>query len=57
MPTKKVLITDYVWPSVEPEKKVLAKLGIDLIVAPDGNEDTLIAVSYTHLTLPTIYSV
>ena len=42
MPTKKVLITDYVWPSVEPEKKVLAKLGIDLIVAPDGNEDTLI---------------
>lgn len=42
MSAKKVLITDYVWPSVEPEKKVLAKYGIELIVAPDGNEDTLV---------------
>ena len=52
MSAKKVLITDYVWPSVEPEKKILAKYGIELIVAPDGNP-----VSYTHLTLPTICSV
>ena len=38
---KKVLVTDYVWPSVEPERAVLAKAGAELVVAPDGNEDTL----------------
>ena len=42
---KKVLLTDYVWPSVEPERAVLAKAGADLIVAPDGNEDTLAALA------------
>ena len=42
---KKVLLTDYVWPSVEPEKAVLAKAGADLIVAPDGSEDTLAALA------------
>jgi D-3-phosphoglycerate dehydrogenase len=39
--TKKVLVTDYVWPSVEPERAVLAKAGVDLVVAPDGSEETL----------------
>ena len=40
--TKKVLITDYVWPSVEPEKTVLAKADATLIIAPNGDESTLI---------------
>lgn len=40
--TKKVLITDYVWPSVEPEKAVLAKADATLIIAPNGDESTLI---------------
>ena len=40
--TRKVLITDYVWPSVEPEKAVLAAGGADILVAPDGAEDTLV---------------
>ena len=39
--TKKVLITDYVWPSLEPEKKVLATADAEVIVAPDVSEDTL----------------
>ena len=39
--TKKVLVTDYVWPSVEPERAVLAKVGAELVVAPDGSEETL----------------
>ena len=39
--TKKVLITDYVWPSVEPERAVLAGAGAALVVAPDGSEETL----------------
>ena len=42
MGSKTVLVTDYVWPSVEPEIKVLAKYGVDLLVAPDGNENTLV---------------
>ena len=37
----KVLVTDYVWPSVEPERAVLAQIGAELVVAPDGSEDTL----------------
>lgn len=41
----KVLVTDYVWPSVEPERAVLAKIGAELIVAPDGNEDTLVSLA------------
>ena len=37
----KVLVTDYVWPSIEPEKAVLGRIGAELVVAPDGSEDTL----------------
>ena len=43
--TKKVLVTDYVWPSVEPERTVLAQAGIELLVAPDGGEDTLTSLA------------
>ena len=35
-----VLVTDYVWPSIEPEKAVLAEIGAELVVAPDASEDT-----------------
>ena len=42
--TKKVLITDYVWRSVEPERAVLAQAGADLVVAPDGDEATLVSL-------------
>ena len=41
----KVLVTDYVWPSVEPERAVLARAGAELIVAPDGSEDTLASMA------------
>ena len=37
----KVLVTDYVWPSIEPEKAVLERIGAELVVAPDSSEDTL----------------
>ena len=42
---KKVLVTDYVWPSVEPERAVLAEIGAALVVAPDGSEETLISLA------------
>lgn len=37
----KVLITDYVWPSIEVERGILDRVGADVIAAPDGSEDTL----------------
>jgi D-3-phosphoglycerate dehydrogenase len=43
--TRKVLITDYVWPSVEPEKAVLAAGDAEVIVAPDGSEETLVELA------------
>ena len=39
--TWKVLITDYVWPSTDPERAVLEAGGAEVVVAPDGNEETL----------------
>ena len=41
----KVLVTDYVWPSIEPEKAVLERIGAELVVAPDSSEDTLVALA------------
>ena len=62
----RVLVTDYVWPSLDPERKVLSEIGAEIIETPDQSEATLaelvrdvdavmtcFAVSYTHLTLPT----
>ena len=39
---KKVLITDFVWPSIDPEKKILEEAGYEVIVPPDDSESTLI---------------
>ncbi len=41
----KILVTDYVWPSVEPERAVVAKIGAELIVAPNGDEETLVELA------------
>lgn len=37
----KVLITDYVWPSTDPEREILEAAGVELVVAPDTSEGTL----------------
>ncbi len=37
----KVLITDYVWPSPDPERAVLEAGGASVVVAPNGEEPTL----------------
>ncbi len=39
--TTKVLITDYVWPSIDPEREVLEAAGIEPVVPPDASEATL----------------
>lgn len=38
---RKVLITDYVWPNLDAERKVLEDAGFELVVAPDSSEETL----------------
>ena len=39
---KKILITDYVWPSIAPEKKILEEAGYEVVLPPDDTESTLI---------------
>ena len=41
MPTKKALITDYVWPNIDVESEVLRASGVEPVVAPDTSEETL----------------
>ena len=41
----KVLQTDYVWPSTEPERLVLEAGGAELVTAPNGEEQTLIGLA------------
>jgi D-3-phosphoglycerate dehydrogenase len=38
---RKVLVTDYQWPDLEIEKRILGEIGAELVVAPDGQEETL----------------
>ena len=41
----KVLITDYVWPSTDPERAVLEAGGGELVIAPNGSESTLVELA------------
>ena len=42
----KVLITDYVWPTTEPEETVLREeADAEAVVAPDGSEETLMSLA------------
>ncbi len=41
----KVLITDHVWPSTDPERAVLEAGGASVFVAPDGEEATLMELA------------
>ena len=38
----KILITDYAWPSIEPERQVLAEIGAELTAAETGDEPELL---------------
>lgn len=44
-PNYKVLVTDFVWPSTDPEREVLAQIGAEVIEAPDGSEETLVSLA------------
>ncbi len=43
--TWKVLITDHVWPSTDPERAVLEAGGASVVLAPDGEEATLVELA------------
>lgn len=60
-----VLLTDRAWPSLDLERELLAKVGAELIEAPDGDEVTLcelaksadaIATCWAHVTARVIES-
>tara|TARA_B100000315_G_scaffold43790_1_gene38729 strand:- start:338 stop:1345 length:1008 start_codon:yes stop_codon:yes gene_type:complete len=44
-PGYRVLVTDYVWPSTQPEREVLASIGAEIIEAPDPSPDTLASLA------------
>ena len=45
MSRSKVLITDYAWPDLDIEKQALNEAGIELVVAPDGKQETLVELA------------
>ena len=42
---KKVLVTDYAWENLEPERGILNKIGAELVVSPSGKEEELIKLA------------
>lgn len=42
---KTILITDYAWSSIVPERQILAEVGAEVIVAESGDEDELISLA------------
>lgn len=45
MSTLKVLITDYAWPSLDIERRLLGAVGAELIIAETGEEDELVRLA------------
>jgi D-3-phosphoglycerate dehydrogenase len=41
MPRFRVLLTDYAWPDLEIERRILSQIDAELIVAPQGDAETL----------------
>ena len=39
--TRKALVTDYTWPSLDPERQILEAAGVEVVAAPSSDEDTL----------------
>jgi D-3-phosphoglycerate dehydrogenase len=45
MPRFKVLLTDYAWPDLAIEQAILSEAGIELVVAPRQDEETLVELA------------
>ncbi len=42
---RSVLVTDYAWENLEPEREILSKVGADLVIAPSGQEEKLVELA------------
>lgn len=42
---RKVLITDYIWPDLDVEQRVMGALGVEVVAAPDSREETLLPLA------------
>jgi D-3-phosphoglycerate dehydrogenase len=38
-------VTDFAWPSLEPERRILAEIGVEVVVAESGDEDELVELA------------
>ncbi|MER6936208.1 C-terminal binding protein [Nocardioides sp. NPDC127514] len=43
--TRTVLVTDFAWPNLEPEARILSEAGAELLVAETGDEEELVALA------------
>lgn len=42
---RSILITDYAWESLEPEREILSEVGADLVISPSGEEKKLVELA------------
>lgn len=42
---RSVLVTDYAWPSLDPERRILAGMGVEIVAAETGEEDELVELA------------
>ena len=54
--TWKVLITDHVWPTTDPEREVLEAGGAEVVVSPNGDEATLIELAHDAEAIMTCFA-
>jgi len=56
MSTLKVLITDHPWPGIEVEERLFSPHGIEVIDAPNGNEETLARLADDVVAIATCWA-
>ena len=41
----RVLVTDYVWPTLDRERAILEPVGVELVPSPSGDEEALVQLA------------
>lgn len=54
--TRKVLVTDVAWPDVAVERSVLEPIGCEVVLAPDGDEATLVREAADAVAILTCFA-
>jgi D-3-phosphoglycerate dehydrogenase / 2-oxoglutarate reductase len=42
---KSALVTDYTWPSLDPEREILRQVGVEILIAETGEIDELVRLA------------